>query len=331
MKRKLEISEETVEQLKKKHYELEKQGAVQICSWTNKALRKEGVCYKQKFYGIHCHKCMQFTPLAVWCNQNCIFCWRPNELMKFIKPKEIDKKNLIKPFQLIEGLIKKRKKLLIGFKGYAKKIGAEKIFEDSLVPNHFAISLSGEPTIYPFLPELIKFLKEKYKARSVFLVTNGQEVGMLKKLKRKRALPHQLYLSLIANNKDDFLEIAKPCYKDAWKRLLKSLRFLKKLRGKTRRVLRITIIKDINDSNLEKWVEFIKKTEADFIEIKAYMHLGYSIKRLKKENMPPHSEIKKIANKLGFLLSDYEYCDEDGRSRIVLLKNKNKFIKQKFE
>ena len=47
--------------------------------------------------------------------------------------------------------------------------------------------------------------------------------------------------------------------------------------------------------------------------------------------MPPHSEIKKIANKLGFLLSDYEYCDEDGRSRIVLLKNKNKFIKQKFE
>ena len=39
--------------LKKQHYEIagkNEHSAVQICRWTKKSLRDEGVCYKEKFY-----------------------------------------------------------------------------------------------------------------------------------------------------------------------------------------------------------------------------------------------------------------------------------------
>ena len=75
------------------HYGIALHAGVQICTWTKKALRKKGVCYKQKFYGIECHRCAQITPLLAWCDQNCIFCWRPSEWMEFeeIKKEDVEK------------------------------------------------------------------------------------------------------------------------------------------------------------------------------------------------------------------------------------------------
>ena len=70
-----------------------KHSAVQICSWTKKALRGKGVCYKQKFYGVDCHRCAQVSPAAAWCQHNCIYCWRPAEWMKrlTLDEEEVDK------------------------------------------------------------------------------------------------------------------------------------------------------------------------------------------------------------------------------------------------
>ena len=57
----------------------------------------------------------------------------------------------------------------------------KKKLDESLLPNHYAISLSGEPTMYPKLPELIKYLKSLEATKSIFLVTNGQEPDMIQK------------------------------------------------------------------------------------------------------------------------------------------------------
>ena len=33
-------------------------------------------CYKQTFYGIQSHRCLQMTPSINQCNHMCLFCWR---------------------------------------------------------------------------------------------------------------------------------------------------------------------------------------------------------------------------------------------------------------
>ena len=41
--------------------------------------------------------------------------------------------------------------------------------DESLLPTHYAISLSGEPTMYPKLPELIKYLNHLKQQNQFFL------------------------------------------------------------------------------------------------------------------------------------------------------------------
>ena len=294
--------------------------AVEICAWTKKALRGKGVCYKQKFYGIHCHRCAQMSPAAVWCQQNCVFCWRPMEFMKNIRMR---KEEVDPPQKIIEEVVKQRKRLLSGIGG-AYDVNL-KLWKESfeLFPSHWAISLSGEPTLYPLLPELVKELKKRKEVKSIFIVTNGQEPRMLEKLWKENALPHQLYISLDAPNKTLFKKINRPPYKDGWERLSKTLSLVAKI--PTRRVIRFTVIKGLNDDEkyLPAYAKLFEKSKADFIEVKAYMWLGYSRKRLKIENMPRHHEIKKLSENLLKFLPNYEYMDEQEESRIVVLKRKD--------
>ena len=35
--------------------------AAKICHWTKKSILDEGVCYKEKFYGIKSHRCLQMS------------------------------------------------------------------------------------------------------------------------------------------------------------------------------------------------------------------------------------------------------------------------------
>jgi len=99
----------------------------------------------------------------------------------------------------------------------------KKKLDESLLPNHYAISLSGEPTMYPKLPELIKYLKSLAATKSIFLVTNGQEPDMIQKLEDENALPTQLYLSTNAADYQSFLKINRPRYDDSWERWNRTL------------------------------------------------------------------------------------------------------------
>lgn len=291
--------------------------AVEICSWTKKALLGKGVCYKQKFYGAHTHKCAQIAPTVAWCQQNCLHCWRPMEMFK--PPTTLDNK-WDSPSEIIEGVIEARKKLLSGFGGNDKV--DKKMYEDALIPDHWAISLSGEPTLYPLLPEMIEELKRR-KARTIFIVTNGQEPEMLEKMNKENKLPTQLYVSLIAPNKELYQKLALPFYKDGWDRLMKTLEIWKEFN--TRRVIRITHIKGINDSDqmAKEFAEILERAKPDFVEVKAYMYIGYSRNRLKEENMPTYEEVKTFTERILEYAPSFRMIDHHEPSRITLSQRKD--------
>jgi len=281
-----------IPKLKKK--DLEKQGyrlvgshsAIKVCLWTKKCIRNEDVCYKNTFYGINSNRCVQMTSSLFFCNHRCLHCWRD---IDFTLPKW--KGPVDSPNKIIDGCIKAHIEYLQGFGGNPKT--NKKKFKESLKPLHFAISLSGEPTFYPKLPELIKELRKR--KISSFLVTNGTNPEMLKKLLEKKAQPTQLYITLPAPDEKTYKKVCRPLIKNGWKKILESLKLIKKFK---RSVIRLTLVKNLNMIKPEKYAELIEKAKPKFVEAKAYVWVGYSKQRLGIENMPRHPEIMKFAKKI---------------------------------
>ena len=278
--------------------------AAKICSWTKKSIIKKGECYKEKFYGIKSHLCCQMTP-CITCTNMCVFCWRDQSSPAVSK---WPLRNADSPKKIIDGCIEAQKKLLIGF--YGNDNADKKKLEEAQKPRHFAISLSGEPTLYPKLPELIREIHSR--GMSSFLVTNGMFPEMLEKVN-----PTQLYISVDAPNKKQFMQIDRPVLRNAWQRLNKSLEIMSK--KKCRTAVRITLIKGMNMTDISGYADLIRKADPDFIEVKAYMYVGSSRQRLSIKNMPLHHEIAEFAQKLEEKLGKWKIVDEQKESRVVLL------------
>jgi tRNA wybutosine-synthesizing protein 1 len=127
------------------------------------------------------------------------------------------------------------------------------------------------------------------------------------------------------------MKINKPKIKGAWEKLLKTISIFSKL--KTRKVIRFTLIKGINDnpSYVKKYVKLFEKSNADFLEVKSYMYLGESRNNLKIDNMPSFTDVASYAHLLEKESKVFKIIDDVPQSRIVLLKNKkskyNKYIK----
>jgi tRNA wybutosine-synthesizing protein 1 len=223
------------------------------------------------------------------------------------------------PDVIVEQLLAERKKLINGFYGHSKN-DKEKL-DESLFPAHYAISLSGEPTMYPKLPKLIKYLKSLKATKSIFLVTNGQEPDMLRRLESEDALPTQIYLSTNASNKKMFHQINRPMHRDAWERWWDSLRLLSRVN--TRTVLRMTLIRGYNDSAdfVAEFAEMMKQGDPHFIELKSYMHIGMSNKRLEQEDMLEMHEVREFSSQLCARMPSFAIMDESEISRIVVLQN----------
>ncbi|MFA5764357.1 MAG: 4-demethylwyosine synthase TYW1 [archaeon] len=315
--------EELVDDFKKKKYGFTGDASIQVCEWNRDAIRTNGKekCYKQDFYGADTVSCHQIAPTTFWCNNACIFCWRPKEYMGS-KPGKLPS-----PSEMVEGLIKERAKLITGFNGNDKV--KKSTFASAMEQKHWAISLSGEPTLYKKLPELIKYLKERKGTETVFLVSNGQNPEMLWKLYETNSLPTQLYISLVAPEEKLYKSITYNKEKNGWKKYLKSLAMIKLL--PTRSVIRFTLIKGKNDGEelLSKFAELFETVESDFIEIKSYMWIGMSRERLVEDNMPSFKYTKDFTKKLLKLMPSYKFENEKPKSRIILLKNKNSKYKTK--
>lgn len=302
------ITAEVKLMLKKQQYEVVgSHTRVKTCHWTKSDLRGEGGCYKNRFYGINSNQCIQMTPTFT-CNNACVFCWR--DLRYHTEPAM--QSNIDEPSDIVEGTIEAQKKLLSGFGGNEKT--SKQKFEKAMQPQHVAISLDGEPTLYPRLTELIK----EYKKRdfSTFVVSNGLLPDRIEKLLEEP--PTQLYISVDAPNEELFNIIDRPIIKNAWQGLCKTLSMLPKLRENTRTVLRFTLIKGLNMVEPEQWANIIKLSNPMFVEVKAYMWVGMSRERLEQANMPSHEEVKQFAIEIA-KYADYKLIDEHEPSRVVLL------------
>jgi len=317
----IQIRPQIIAQLKKAKYGVADHSTVELCHWTKKSFKNEGDCYKHKFYGISTHRCMEFSPAGMFCENRCIYCWRP---MEFYDSLKMEPDKVAEPKEIVAKLMEERKKLIMGHYGDPKQ--DKQKLDESLLPSHYAISLSGEPTMYPKLPELIKYLKSLSQTKSVFLVTNGQEPEMIQRLQDEDALPTQIYLSTNAADYDSFMRINRPRYKDSWERWNKSLDLLSSL--DTRTVIRITLIRGYNDGEdmIPAFASMINRANAHFIEVKSYMHIGRSRNRLEREDMLSMDEVRYFANKMADQSGVFSVMDESQISRIVVLQNTKRFI-----
>ncbi len=300
------LPQELQESLTRQHYKFGSHSGVKLCHWTKESLTTGRTCYKEKFYGIECHRCMQMTPALAWCQQKCVFCWRPHEF-DVPAPKWDEPKDVITECE--EG----QRLLLTGYGGN-DACDKNKLAE-AQQPNQAAISLAGEPTLYPKISGLIEeFDKRNY---TTFLVTNGLLPNRLAEM----TLPTQLYMSLDAPNKEVYKTLNVPMTSNGWEKINESLELFPSL--DTRKVLRVTLVKGWNDFAPEEYARLIAKSDVDFIEIKAYMFIGSSRQRLTIENMPRHHEVKEFSEKIGNKLG-YELVDEQESSRVVLLSSGGK-------
>jgi tRNA wybutosine-synthesizing protein 1 len=317
----IQIRPGIIQQLKKAKYGVADHSTVELCHWTKKSFKHEGSCYKHKFYGISTHRCMEFSPAGMHCENRCVYCWRP---MEFYDSLKMEPEKVAEPQEILTKLMEERKKLIMGYYGDSRN--DKQRLDESLLPSHYAISLSGEPTMYPKLPELIKYLKSLEATKSIFLVTNGQEPDMIQRLQDEDALPTQLYLSTNAADYDSFLKINKPRYDDSWQRWNKTLEMLKHL--DTRTVLRITLIRNYNDQKemIPAFASMLKQASPHFIEIKSYMHIGRSTNRLEHSNMLEMDEIRKFSEEIAKQSQIFSVMDESLVSRIVILQNNQRVI-----
>ena len=284
-------------------------GAVKPCLWLRKSLRNEGVCYKEQFYGIRSHRCIQMTP-TLHCNQRCLHCWRATDL-DTAESLEFDK-----PQQLVEGSIAAQRMLISGYKG-ASTTNMQKL-QEAQDPSQVAISLSGEPTLYPYLDELIeRFHHERMKT---FVVSNGSHPEVL-----ERIHPTQLYVSLNSPDEEHFYSMCKP-RTHKFEQLLESLHILADHTSRT--ALRITLADQVNTFGKEGYAKLIELAEPDYIEIKSYMHLGFSRKRLSRAAMMSYEDVEVFAQNVGDLVG-YRIAAGSPISRVVVLSQSGSVTKIK--
>jgi tRNA wybutosine-synthesizing protein 1 len=294
---------------KQKYHFVGNHSAVKRCKWLYESIVNDRSCYKQKFYGIKSHRCIQMSPSLYYCTQQCLFCWRAQSGDLQVTWDEMKIPKIDTPEQIVEGCFKAQERILTGYKGNPKTNWRK--FQEALMPKQVAISLTGEPTLYEPLGELIKIFHQK--GLTTFLVSNGTLPTKLSKLTTE---PTQLYISLCAPNEQTYNKVCRPEFPGAWAKLNETLGLLQSFHCPT--VLRMTLVKDHNMSDIEEYAQLVQKANPTYIEAKAYMHIGFSHLRLGFDNMPTHPEVrcfaKDLAEKTG-----YKILNEASESRVVLL------------
>ena len=297
-----------IRELEKQQYRMVgNHSAVKVCGWTKSMIRGKGGCYKFVFYGIRSHQCMQMTT-SMFCANRCTFCWRGEKApvsKTWYGPVD-------PPGKITDEVLQRHLSLLNGFKGHpnVSKTAVKQMYDI----RHVALSLTGEPITYPLINEILEeFHKRKI---STFLVTNAQFPEQIEKIK----CVTQLYISVDAPSKAKLKEVDRPLFKDYYERMLKSLDAMAKKEFRT--CIRLTIIKGVNDDDLEGYKQMIERGKPDFIEVKGYMHVGASRMFLERKNMPLHEDILVFSKKLAEFLPDYRIVGEHEPSRVVCFMRK---------
>ncbi|KAG4934460.1 hypothetical protein JHK87_048462 [Glycine soja] len=285
---------------------------VKLCRWTKAQLRGRGGCYKHSFYGIESHRCMEATP-SLACANKCVFCWRhhTNPVGKSWQWQMDD------PIEIVNSAIDLHTNMIKQMKG-VPGVTLERLSE-GLSPRHCALSLVGEPIMYP---EINALVDELHKRRiSTFLVTNAQFPEKIKSLKPIT----QLYVSVDAATKDSLKAIDRPLFGDFWERFIDSLTALKEKHQRT--VYRLTLVKGWNTEEVDAYSKLFSLGEPDFVEIKGVTYCGSSTtSKLTMDNVPWHADVKAFSEALALKSQgEYEVACEHAHSCCVLLAKTNKF------
>jgi len=312
------LPDKLTQALRRQRYQfVGKHSAVKKCRWLHESLVNGRVCYKQKFYGINSHRCLQMTPSLVNCTMRCVFCWRVQPDDIGVQWNETKMGLWDNPEFIVEECLRAQQKILSGYN--AQEFLDKKKYVEAQSPKHVAISLAGEPTLYPHLGDLVhEFHKREM---TTFIVSNGTLPEALEKLDEE---PEQLYVSVCAPDEDTFRTVCRPQIPDAWSKLNKTLELLKSFSCPT--VIRLTLVKQKNMKNVEKYAKLIEKANPTYVEPKGFVFVGLSRLRLSFDNMPLYIEVHEFAEKLS-KLTGYKLLDGCMESRVVLLSRLKKAIK----
>jgi tRNA wybutosine-synthesizing protein 1 len=312
------VPDEIIAMLHRQKYHLVgNHSATKRCRWLYNSIVQNRTCYKQKFYGIQSHRCLQMTPSVFHCTLGCVFCWRAQSGDNNIRWDETKLPQWDDPETIIDGCIKEQLRILTGYKATPNVDHTKRL--EAHTPKHAAISLTGEPTLYPHIGGLIKeFHKRDF---TTFLVTNGTNPEALSNLEEE---PTQLYVSVSAFDKDAFSKICRPQKKNSWKKLNETLELLPSFKCPT--VIRFTLARHLNLEYPKLFAKIVEKANPTYLEPKAYMYVGFSRLRLEFSNMPTLREIRNFGTELATELG-YNMLDESADSRVVLLSRLEKAIK----
>jgi tRNA wybutosine-synthesizing protein 1 len=252
------------------------------------------------------------TPSLGRCNQSCLFCWRATPESIGINWEQIrfPDSGSDEPQAIVKGCIYAHNIAISGFGGNPNV--HENMLQEASKPIHAAISLEGEPTLYPNLSDLVDAFYE-HEFKSVFIVTNGLNPKSLSELKVE---PSQLYVSVCAPDEKTYNLTCRPLIPDGWEKLMESLELLRSFNCPT--VLRHTLVPNINMHNIQGYAKLAEVSDATYLEPKAAMSVGYARKRFGYKDMAWHGDVRRFAEDLA-IESGYNILDEQPQSSIVLL------------
>lgn len=221
------------------------------------------------------------------------------------------------PEDIIEGAMNNHYQMIKKLKG-VPGVQPER-FHEAMNVRHCALSLVGEPIMYPKINEFLDMLHEK--RISSFLVTNAQFPLEIRNLRPCT----QLYVSVDAPTKEGLKKIDRPLFSDYWERFNACLDALRDKKQRT--VYRLTLVKDYNVEDIHLYGELVKRGKPDFVEIKGVTFCGYTGKdALTMKNVPFQEEVVNFAHALmNYLDDDYDIACEHAHSCSILVANK-KFL-----
>ncbi len=227
------------------------------------------------------------TP-SLACANKCTFCWRHN---RHPVGREWRWK-MDAPERIVEEAVREHVGMVNAFKG-APGVRPDRL-QEAFQVRHCALSLVGEPIMYPEINRLVRLLHAR--RISTFLVTNAQFPEAIASLEPVT----QLYVSIDAATKETLRAIDRPLFSDFWERFLASLDALRRKGQRT--VYRLTLIKGQNmaDADIDPYLELISRGDPEFIEVKGvtYCGTGDGVGSITMANVPWHAEVRAYCEKL---------------------------------
>lgn len=228
------------------------------------------------------------------------------------------------PEFLISESIKKHQNMIKQCKGVPGVVPER--YEEAFNVQHCALSLVGEPIIYPQINRFLDLLHEQ--KISSFMVTNAQFPKEIRELKTVT----QMYLSIDAATPESLKKIDRPVFPDFWQRFLDSVDALREKGQRT--VFRLTLVKEWNMEELKGYGDLILRGRPDFIEVKGVTYCGNNkASSLTIKNTPYHEEVcvwvQKLVEEANRMCGEdtYELACEHQHSVCFLIANKKKFYK----